>query len=160
MHDPRLSYIYMRKDSLLQCMHEAAAKHGTCLISSISFLWQTKLGFNLVELLWYGRSWPQSQSERGKSNLEWKKNTFILSNYNELVDFLSSGMERPWPWVTMISHAISHNCDITCDINYIMWYRETMISQLICDITLWYHMQWKDLGSIEGINSLIYLSIL
>jgi hypothetical protein len=25
-----------------------------------------------------------------------KKNTFILSNYNELVDILSSGMETPW----------------------------------------------------------------
>ena len=29
-----------------------------------------KLAFNLVEPLWYGRSWPRSQSERGKSNLE------------------------------------------------------------------------------------------
>ncbi len=28
MHDPRLSYIYMRKDLLLQCMQEAAAKHA------------------------------------------------------------------------------------------------------------------------------------
>ena len=96
MHDPRLSYIYMSKDSLLQCMHEAAAKHGTGSISSISFRCQTKLGFNFVEPLWYGRSWPRSQSEREKSNLEWKKNTFILSNYNELVDILSSGMETPW----------------------------------------------------------------
>jgi hypothetical protein len=26
MHDPILTYIYMNKDSLLQCMHEAAAK--------------------------------------------------------------------------------------------------------------------------------------
>jgi len=41
----------MRKDSLLQCMHEAAAKHGTCSISSISFGWQTKLGFNFVDKL-------------------------------------------------------------------------------------------------------------
>ena len=85
----------MRKDSLLQCMHEAAAQHRTPSISPISLQSKTKLGFNFVELLWYGRSWPQSQSERGKSNLEWKKNTFILSNYNELVDFLSSGMETP-----------------------------------------------------------------
>ena len=28
MHDPRLAYIYMRKDLLLQSMHEAAAQHG------------------------------------------------------------------------------------------------------------------------------------
>ena len=108
MHDPRLSYIYMRKDSLLQCMHEAAAKHGTRSISSNSFQWQTKLGFNFVESLWYGRSWPQSQSERGKSNLEWKKNTFILSNYNELVDFLSSGMETPWLAAAEKIPAMSH----------------------------------------------------
>ena len=87
MHDPRLTYIYMRKDSLLQCMHEAAAQHRTPLISPISLQSKTKLGFNFVEPLWYGSSWPRSQSERGKSNLEWKKNTFILSNYNELVDF-------------------------------------------------------------------------
>ena len=96
MHDPRLSYIYMRKDSLRQCMHEAAAQHRTPSISPISLQSKTKLGFNFVEPLWYGRSWPRSQSERGKSNLEWKKNTFILSNYNELVDILSSGMEMPW----------------------------------------------------------------
>ncbi len=83
----------MRKDSLLQCMHVAAAQHRTPSISPISLQCQTKLGFNFVELLWYGRSWPRSKSERGKSNLEWKKNTFILSNYNELVDILSSGME-------------------------------------------------------------------
>ena len=93
MHDPRLTYIYMRKDSLLQCMHEAAAQHRTPLISPISLQSKTKLGFNFVEQLWYGSSWPRSQSERGKSNLEGKKNTFILSNYNELVDILSSGME-------------------------------------------------------------------
>jgi hypothetical protein len=95
MHDPRLSYIYMSKDSLLQCMHEAAAKHGTLLIFSISFRCH---GFNFVtvEPLWYGRSWPRSPSERGKSNLERKKNTFILSNYNELVDILSSGREMSW----------------------------------------------------------------
>jgi hypothetical protein len=48
MHDPRLSYIYMSKDSLLQCMHEAAAKHGTRLISSISFRCQTKLDLILL----------------------------------------------------------------------------------------------------------------
>ncbi len=96
MHDPRLSYMYMSKDSLLQCMHEAAAKHGNRLISSISLQCKRKFGFNFVEPLWYGRSWPRSQSERGKSNLEWKKNTFILSNYNELVDFLSSGRETSW----------------------------------------------------------------
>ena len=95
MHDPRLTYIYMRKDSLLQCMHEAAAQHRTPSISPISLQSKTKLGFNFVEPLWYGSSWPRSQSERGKSNLEWKKNTFILSNYNELVDILSSGMETP-----------------------------------------------------------------
>ena len=85
----------MRKDSLLQCMHEAAAQHRTPSISPISLQSKTKLGFNFVEPLWYGRSWPRSQSEGGKSNLEWKKNTFILSNYNELVDILSSGMETP-----------------------------------------------------------------
>ncbi len=95
MHDPRLSYICMSKDSLLQCMHEAAVKHDARLISSISVWCQTKLGFNFIEPLWYGRSWPRSQSERGKSNLEWKKNTFILSSYNELVDILSSGRETP-----------------------------------------------------------------
>ncbi len=93
MHDPRPTYIYMRKYSLLQSIHEAAAKHGTRSISSISFRCQRKRSFNYVEPLWYGRSWPRSQSERGKSNLEGKKNTFILSNYNELVDFLISGME-------------------------------------------------------------------
>ncbi len=96
MHDPRLSYIYMRKDLLLQCMHEAAAQHRTPSISPISLQSKTKLGFNFVEPLWYGRSWPRSQSERGKSNMERKKNTYILSNYNELVDILSSGMETPW----------------------------------------------------------------
>ena len=109
MHHPRLTYIYMRKDSLLQSMHEAAAKHGTCLISSISFWWQRKLGFNFVEQLWYGRSWHWSQSGKGKSNLAWKKNTFILSKYNELVDILSSGMETPW------------QCDITSVISQ-LWY--------------------------------------
>ena len=51
MHDPRLTYIYMRKGLLLQCMHEAAAKHGTRWISSISFRWQRKLGFKLKKLL-------------------------------------------------------------------------------------------------------------
>ncbi len=70
VHYPRLSYIYMRKDSLLQYMHEAAAQHGTPLISLISLQSKRKLGFNFVEPLWYGRSWPRSQSERGKSNLE------------------------------------------------------------------------------------------
>jgi hypothetical protein len=70
MHDPRQSYIYMSKDSLLQCMHEAAAKHGTPSISPISLQCKRKLGFNFVEPLLYGRSWPWSQSERGKSNLE------------------------------------------------------------------------------------------
>ncbi len=93
MHDPILTHIYMCKDSLLQCMHVAAAQHRTPSISPMSFPCQSKLGFNFVEPLWYGRSWPRSQSERGKSNLEWKKNTFVLSNYNELVDILSSGME-------------------------------------------------------------------
>ena len=73
MHDPRLSYIYMSKDLLLQSIHEAAAKHGTRSISSISFQCQTKLGLYFVEPLWYGRSWPWSQSERGKSNLEDEK---------------------------------------------------------------------------------------
>ena len=95
MHDPRLTYIYMCKNSLLQCIHKAAAQHGTPSISPISLQSKTKLGFIFVERLWYGSSWPRSQSERGKSNLECKKNTFILSNYNELVDFLSSGMETP-----------------------------------------------------------------
>jgi hypothetical protein len=51
MHDPRLSYIYMRKDSLLQCMHEAAAQHGTRSISSISFRCRSKFGINFVEPL-------------------------------------------------------------------------------------------------------------
>ena len=73
MHDPRLAYIYMSKDSLLQRMQEAAAKHGTPSISPISLQSKTKLGFNFVEPLWYGSSWPWSQSERGKSNLERKK---------------------------------------------------------------------------------------
>ncbi len=55
------------EDLLLQ----AAAQHRTPLISPISLQSKTKLGFNFVEQLWYGtRSWPQSQSERGKSNLE------------------------------------------------------------------------------------------
>ena len=35
MHDPKLTYIYMCKDSLLRCMHEAAAKHGIRLIPPI-----------------------------------------------------------------------------------------------------------------------------
>ncbi len=77
----------MCKHLLLQCMLEAAAQHRTPSISTISLQSKAKLGFNFVELLWYGRSWPRSQSERGKSNLELEKNTFILSNYNELVDF-------------------------------------------------------------------------
>ncbi len=75
-------------------VHEAAAQHRSPLIYPISLQSKTKLGFNFVEPLWYGSSWPWSQSERGKSNLERKKNTFILSNYNELVDILSSGMEK------------------------------------------------------------------
>ncbi len=54
----------MSKDLLLQCMHEAAAQHRTPLISPISLQSKTKVGFNFVEQLWYGRSWPQSQSER------------------------------------------------------------------------------------------------
>jgi len=60
----------MRKDSKLQCMHEAAAQHRTPLISPFSLQSKTKLGFDFVEQLWYGRSWPQRQPERGKSNLE------------------------------------------------------------------------------------------
>ncbi len=36
MHGPRLAYIYMRKDLLLQCMHKAAAQHRTPWISPIS----------------------------------------------------------------------------------------------------------------------------
>ncbi len=74
-------------------MGSLESMHRTPSISPISSQNKRKRGFNFVEPLWYGRSWPWSQSERGKSNLEWKKNTFILSNYNELVDFLSSGME-------------------------------------------------------------------
>jgi hypothetical protein len=62
--------MYMLKDSLLQSIHEASAQHGTPLISPISLQSKTKLGFNFVEPLWYGRSWPLSQSERGESNLE------------------------------------------------------------------------------------------
>ena len=41
MHDPKLTYIYMCKDSLLHCMHEAAAKHGIPSISSNSLQCQT-----------------------------------------------------------------------------------------------------------------------
>ncbi len=52
MHDPRLTYIYMRKDLLLQCMHEAAAQHGTPSISPISLQSKRKRGFNFVEQLW------------------------------------------------------------------------------------------------------------
>ena len=63
----------MSKDSLLQCMHEAAAQHRTPSISPISLQSKRKCGFNFVESLWYGRSWPRSQSERGKSNLEKKR---------------------------------------------------------------------------------------
>ncbi len=74
-------------------MHKAAAQHRTPSISPISLQSKTKLGFKFIEPLCYGRTWPRSQSEREKSNLEWKKNTFILWNYNEFVDFLSSGME-------------------------------------------------------------------
>jgi hypothetical protein len=70
MQDPRLTFIYMRKDLLLQCIHEAAAQRGTPSISPISLQSKRKRGFNFVEPLWYGRSWPQSQSEGGKSNLE------------------------------------------------------------------------------------------
>jgi hypothetical protein len=70
MHDPRLSNIYMSKDLKLQSMHEAAAQHSTPSISPISLQSKRKLGFNFVEPLWYGSSWPRSQSERGKSNLE------------------------------------------------------------------------------------------
>ncbi len=76
MHDPRLTYIYMRKDLLRQCMHEAAAQHRTPSISPISLQSKTKLGFNFVEPLWYGSSWPRSQSERRKSNFGVKKEYF------------------------------------------------------------------------------------
>ena len=48
MHDPRLSYIYMRKDSLLQSIHEAAAQHGTPSISPISL--QSKENLVLISL--------------------------------------------------------------------------------------------------------------
>ena len=41
--------------------------------------------------------------EGGESNLESKKSTSILSNHNDLVDILSSGMERPW--------RLNHQCD-------------------------------------------------
>ena len=82
MHDPKLTYIYMSKDSLLLCMHEAAAKHDIPLISSNSLRCQTKLCFNFIELMWYSRSWARSMSGKAKSNLARKKNTFILSNYN------------------------------------------------------------------------------
>ena len=70
MHDPKLTYIYMCKDALQQCMHKAAAQHGTPSISPISLQSKRKRGFNFIEALWYGSSWPLSQSERGKSNLE------------------------------------------------------------------------------------------
>ena len=36
MHDPKLTYIYMSKDSLLLCMHKAAVKLGIPQISSNS----------------------------------------------------------------------------------------------------------------------------
>ena len=55
--------------SLLQCMHEAAVKHGILLISSNSLQCKTKLCFNFMEPMWYSRSWPWSQSGRAKSNL-------------------------------------------------------------------------------------------
>jgi hypothetical protein len=107
MHDPRLSCICNSKEPLLQCMYEAAAKHRAPSIYPISLECKKKLGFNFVELLWYARSWPWSQSERGKSNLGWKKNTSILSNYNELVDILSSGKKTSWAVMAIILVAIS-----------------------------------------------------
>ena len=64
MYDPQLSYIYMRKDLLLQIVDEAAAQHGTPSISPISLQSKRKHGFNFVEPLWYGSSWPQSQSHQ------------------------------------------------------------------------------------------------
>ena len=48
MHDPNLTYIYMRKDSLLQSMHEAAAQHRTPSISPISL--QSKQNLVLISL--------------------------------------------------------------------------------------------------------------
>ena len=63
----------MSKDSLLQSIHKAAAQHGTPSISPISLQSKTKLDLNFVEPLWYGSSWPWSQSDRGKSNLEKKE---------------------------------------------------------------------------------------
>ncbi len=72
-------------------MHKAAAKHSTRLIFPISFRCQPNYDFNFFEPLWYGRSWPQSQSEREKSNL----NTFILSNYNTVSWHFEPEMETP-----------------------------------------------------------------
>ena len=46
MHDPKLTYIYMSKESLLLSMHEAAAKHGIPLISSNSL--QCQQNFVLI----------------------------------------------------------------------------------------------------------------
>ncbi len=135
----------MSKDTLMQCLHEAAAKHGTPSISSISLQCERKLGFNFVEQLWYGRSWPWSQSERGKSNLEWKKNTFILSNYNELVDILSSEMETSWHiWYAQYAKytlcAIRH-IDLLglsiffCILLHIVWHIYAQYAKIICQIT-------------------------
>ena len=59
-------------------MHEAALKHDIPLIFSNSLQCQTKLCFNFIEPMCYSRSWPRSKSGRGKSNLTWKKNIFIL----------------------------------------------------------------------------------
>ena len=78
MHDPRLIYVYyMSKDSKLQCMHEAAAQHRTPSISPISLQSKTKLGFNFVESLWYGRSWPRSRLKEG--NQIWSEKEYFYT---------------------------------------------------------------------------------
>jgi hypothetical protein len=44
----------MRKDSLLQSIHEAAAQHGTPSISPISLQSKRKRGFNFVRMVGVG----------------------------------------------------------------------------------------------------------
>jgi len=92
MHDPRLSNIYMRQDSLLQCMHIAAAKHWPPSISPIPLQCQTKLGFNFVEPLWYGRHGVSIPELKKSTNLKLILNILKIqcTNVEQKSDFCST----------------------------------------------------------------------
>ena len=76
MHDPKLTYIYMSKDSLLLCMHEAAAKHGIPLISSNSL--QCKQNFVLISLNRCGMVGVGLGASMKEENQIWSEKIILL----------------------------------------------------------------------------------